>query len=54
MSCSVPISEFARSVGVTPRTARRWAHAGIVNAERVGPRLMFVDPDTLQREAVGA
>lgn len=53
MPCTVPVSEFARSLGVDPKTVRRWAHLGIVNAERVGPRLMFVDPDSLRREAIG-
>lgn len=54
MSYNVSVSDFAKEVGVSPRTVRRWAHNNIISAERRGPRLMFVDPDSLKREAVGA
>lgn len=50
----VPVRTAAALWDVSDETVRRWAHAGVIDAERRGPRLLFVDPDSLTREAVGS
>ena len=54
MSCTVSVPDFARQEGVSPDTVRRWIHLGQLDAERIGPRLMRVDPTSLRRHPVGA
>lgn len=44
----------AEQLGVSDETVRRWAHSGILKAERRGPRLMFVDADSFTAESVNA
>jgi DNA-binding transcriptional MerR regulator len=50
----VTVRAAADDLGVSDDTVRRYAHLGLIDAERRGPRLLFVDPDSLKREAVGA
>lgn len=45
------IAEAALRVGVSRKTIRNWIAAGIIDAERIGPRLIRVDMDSL--ESVG-
>lgn len=45
---STSIAEFAASQGVTPRTVRNWIAAGLVDAVRVGPKVIRIDPDSMQ------
>jgi excisionase family DNA binding protein len=39
------ISDIAARYGVSQRTVRRWIARGLIEAYRVGPRLLRVDPD---------
>ena len=41
--------EFARRVGVTVGTVRRWLRVGTVKAEKYGPRLWFIPVSELRR-----
>jgi excisionase family DNA binding protein len=49
MSQRIPLAEAAASRGVSTRTVRRWIAAGLLPAYRVGPRLVRIDPDDLDR-----
>lgn len=42
------IQEAAAHFRVAPKTIRRWITAGLIKAERVGPRLIRVDIDSLK------
>jgi excisionase family DNA binding protein len=43
-------SEAARLIGVSPDTVRRWIHAGILPAKRLGPGgRIRIDPADLER-----
>lgn len=41
--------EAAARCGVHPKTIRRWTAAGLINAYRVGPRLIKVDAAELDK-----
>ena len=43
------ILDAAARVGVSTKTVRRWIAAGHLSGYRVGPRLLRVDPDELDR-----
>ena len=43
------ILDAAGRVGVSTKTVRRWIAAGHLSGYRVGPRLLRVDPDELDR-----
>lgn len=45
----VGLTEAASVCGVCTRTIRRYISAGKIAAYRVGPRLIRVDPDELNR-----
>lgn len=45
----ISLSEGARRVGVSDRTLRRRIAEGAVNAVRVGPRLVMIDPAELDK-----
>ncbi|MFE1663427.1 helix-turn-helix domain-containing protein [Microbacterium sp. P02] len=44
----VTVQQAAEEWQVDPKTVRRWIAAGIVSAERVGPRLIRVDLNSLK------
>lgn len=48
----VRTSAAAEMLGVSSDSVVRWAHMGLIESERRGPRLLFVDPDSLDRQAV--
>lgn len=41
------VQQVAEQVGVTPSTVRMWIKLGLLPAQRVGPRLLRIDPDDL-------
>lgn len=43
----VPVQVAAAHYGVSDETIRRWAKAGVISGERIGPRLMRVDLDSI-------
>lgn len=43
------ILDAATRVGVSTKTVRRWIAAGHLRGYRMGPRLLRVDPDELDR-----
>lgn len=42
------IAEIAAIYGVTTQTVRNWISKGLIDAARVGPRLIRVDPGSLR------
>lgn len=47
------MDDAARRYGVSTKTVRRWIASGQINAIRVGPRLIRIDADELDRQ-IGA
>ena len=47
------VQEIAEQYGVDPRTVRRWISAGRIDAVRVGPRLIRLDPDDVADRLFG-
>jgi len=47
LSRRLTLTEVADLEQVSPRTVRRWIAAGYLNASRVGPRSVRIDPDDL-------
>ena len=45
----IGLQESADRCNVDPRTIRRWIAAGRINAYRVGPRLIKVDVEELDK-----
>jgi len=43
------VGEAAARVGVSTKTVRRWIASGQLAGYRMGPRLLRVDPDDLDR-----
>jgi excisionase family DNA binding protein len=43
------ISEAADYLNVSGKTIRRWISAGLIEAERLGPRLIRVNADSLDQ-----
>ncbi|MFE6255848.1 hypothetical protein [Agromyces sp. NPDC057865] len=43
------IAQVAENEGVTDKTVRRWIAAGLIYAERIGPRVIRVDLDSVER-----
>ena len=43
------IGEAAARVGVSTKTVRRWIASGQLAGYRVGPRLLRIDPDDVDR-----
>ncbi|ORA17415.1 helix-turn-helix domain-containing protein [Mycobacterium arosiense ATCC BAA-1401 = DSM 45069] len=41
------IQQSAEYLGVDPKTIRRWISSGLIRAQRVGPRLIRVDRESL-------
>ncbi|MEU6579561.1 helix-turn-helix domain-containing protein [Nocardia sp. NPDC046763] len=39
----ISLRDAAQLAGVHPNTVRRWAHEGLLEGHRVGPRLIKVD-----------
>ncbi|MEO7980341.1 MAG: helix-turn-helix domain-containing protein [Sporichthyaceae bacterium] len=48
-STRIPLAEAAASRGVSTRTVRRWIAAGLLPAYRVGPRLVRINPEDLDK-----
>jgi excisionase family DNA binding protein len=46
------IQEAATAYGVSPQTIRRWIRSGILEAHRIGPRLIRVNFESLARTAL--
>jgi len=44
-----PVGEAAARVGVSTKTVRRWIASGQLAGFRMGPRLLRVDPDDVDR-----
>ncbi len=49
---TVSVQTAATHFGVSEQTIRRWAHEGRLTAERVGPRLLRVDLESLHPEPI--
>lgn len=49
----VSLQDAAAQLHVSDKTIRRWISGGHLRAERVGPRLIRVDLDSLHRETIG-
>lgn len=47
------IQQIAELYGVDPRTVRRWIASGRIDAVRVGPRLIRLDPDDVADRLFG-
>lgn len=45
----VPIEDAADVIGIHRRTLRRWVDEGIVKGYRLGPKLLRVDMDDIDR-----
>ncbi|MGV0636270.1 helix-turn-helix domain-containing protein [Mycolicibacillus trivialis] len=43
------IRQVAEQLGVCEKTVRRWIAAGHIEAVRLGPRLIRVDADSVER-----
>ena len=43
------VGEAAARVGVSTKTVRRWISSGQLAGYRVGPRLLRIDPDDVDR-----
>ena len=43
------VGEAATRVGVSTKTVRRWISSGQLAGYRVGPRLLRIDPDDVDR-----
>jgi excisionase family DNA binding protein len=43
------VGEAAARIGVSPKTVRRWIASGHLNGYRMGPRLLRVDPDDVDK-----
>lgn len=41
------IPEAAAASRTSTKTIRRWIHSGSLNAQRIGPRLIRIDPESL-------
>ena len=50
-SCSC--EQIAAQYGVHPRTVRRWVAEGRIEARRIGPRLLRLDPDAVADALLG-
>jgi excisionase family DNA binding protein len=48
----ITIKDAAAKVGVHPRTVRRWIEDGLIDAYRVGPRVVRIDAASLDSLAV--
>jgi hypothetical protein len=44
--------DFAEQQQVSDSTVTRWINAGIVDAQRHGPRLVYVDANSLRPEKI--
>jgi excisionase family DNA binding protein len=49
----VSIAEAAAHYGVSDKSLRRWIAAGLIKAERIGPKLIRVDLESLRTTPVG-
>jgi excisionase family DNA binding protein len=47
---TITLAEAAATYAVSARTLRRWIDAGRITAYRVGPRMIRLDPDELDRQ----
>lgn len=47
------VQEAADYWGVSPKTIRRWIAGSLIHAERVGPKLIRVDLDSLETRTLG-
>lgn len=47
------IQQIADQYGVNPRTIRRWIKSGRIDAIRVGPRLIRLDPNAVAEQLIG-
>jgi excisionase family DNA binding protein len=47
---TITIPQAAKAYGVSPTTVRRWIASGRVTAYRVGPRMIRLDSEILERE----
>lgn len=45
----IPLPEAARRCRVSDRTFRRYISTGLINATRIGPRLLMIDPRELAK-----
>ena len=43
------VGDAAARVGVTTKTVRRWIASGQLAGYRIGPRLLRIDPDDVDR-----
>lgn len=41
----IKLSEYARQMGVSHKTAWRWFHSGLIAGEKIGPRSIFITMD---------
>lgn len=48
------VDEFAARAGVSTKTVRRWIKAHRVNARRVGPKFLRIDPNDLSKLVTSA
>ena len=42
------VADAATYYNVSPKTIRRWIAAGTIHAERIGPRLIRIDTQSLE------
>ena len=49
---TVPVSAAAEHYEVSPQTIRNWIRTGVIQAERIGPKVLRVDLETLKPTAV--
>lgn len=43
------VAEFSDAKGISQKTCRNWIAAGIIRAERIGPRLIRIPASELER-----
>lgn len=53
MGRKITVADVVREYGIGERTVRRYIASGKLTARRIGPRLIRLDADQVERELMG-